>query len=431
MQRFLFFLLLTNCIQEYNIDKQGGVPDPVVPTDTGAELEPPLVVLPPHPGEADPYAKIHIEPYDYDFGEVEVNCEYEYDVVVTSTGTAPLVISSIDYTSTPELFLVSQYVFPLSIEPGESVEFTFQFNEVDLIPDSGRMFIYSNALGKTTQMVTNMGVGKASGTHTDTFMQEEISKADILFVIDNSCSMGEEQESLAAEAEDFIDTLVSKGTDFQISIITTDSWVDVVSLITPLSADPVGEFAAGVMVGTGGSAFEKGQEYAMQALDLGSLSKSRYGREDAALSVVVVSDEDDQSPLTEIEYNDFFITVKDPDLFFFHSITGTDLSCISSEVGLRYIAQSVMTGGNVLDICGSWGNNLTTLANSNYIIKEIYPLTKVAVPGSVEVFLDGLPLKSGWHFDVGSNSVILEDKSLVVGDEMFHIMYDYLDDCPY
>lgn len=90
-----------------------------------------------------------------------------------------------------------------------------------------------------------------------------------------------------------------------------------------------------------------------------------------------------------------------------------------------------MTGGNVLDICGSWGNNLTTLANSNYIIKEIYPLTKVAVPGSVEVFLDGLPLKSGWHFDVGSNSVILEDKSLVVGDEMFHIMYDYLDDCPY
>jgi len=424
--------LLFSCVSEYDIWKERQPPGAIVETITVDTGSPPLTVEPPQNHiEPDPYAQIHVEPYDYDFGEVEVNCEYEYDVVVTSVGTAPLVIDSIDYTSTPELFLVSEYVFPLSIDPGESIEFTFQFNEVDLIPDSGRMFIYSNALGKTTQMITNVGVGKASGTHTDIFKQQEISKADILFVIDNSCSMAEEQESLAAEAEDFIDTLVSKGTDFQISIITTDSWVDVVSLITPWSADPVAEFAAGVIVGTGGSAFEKGQEYAMQALDLGSLSKSRYGREDAALSVVVVSDEDDQSPLTEIEYNDFFLTIKDPDLFFFHSITGTDISCTSSEVGLRYITQSVMTGGNVLDICGSWGNNLTTLANSNYIISEVYPLTKIAVPGTVEVFLDGIPLVVGWHYDTGSNSVILEDKGLVVGDEMFQVMYDYLDDCPY
>jgi len=428
----VFFTFLLSCVSEYDIGKERDIPSVVldsVQQDTG---HPPLVVEPPSNNvEPDPFAEIHIEPYDYDFGEVHVNCKYEYDVTVSSVGTAPLIIDNITYNATPELSLVTGYSLPIIIPPGDSIVLTFEFNEVDTIQDSGHMYIYSNALGKTTQKVTNSGIGAVSGTYTDVFKQVEISKADILFVIDNSCSMGEEQEDLAAEAEDFINTLITKGTDFQIGIVTTDNWVDVVGLITPLSADPVGEFAAGVMVGTGGNAFEKGQEYAMQALDLGSLSSSRYGREDAALSVVVVSDEDDQSPLTEIEYNDYFFSIKDPDLFFFHTITGTDISCVSSDVGLRYITQSTMTGGSVLDICGSWGNNLTTIANSNYIIEDIYPLTKTAVRGTVEVFLDGTPLKSGWYYDTGSNSVILEDKSLVVGNELFQIMYDYLDDCPY
>ena len=83
-----------------------------------------------------------------------------------------------------------------------------------------------------------------------------------------------------------------------------------------------------------------------------------------------------------------------------------------------------------LDICSPWGDNLNTIANLNYIIATQYPLTEEAVPGSVEVFLDGIPLKKGWYYDIASNSVILEDRSLVVGDEMFQVMYDYLGDCP-
>ena len=52
------------------------------------------------------------------------------------------------------------------------------------------------------------------------------------------------------------------------------------------------------------------------------------------------------------------------------------------------------------------------------------------MPGTVEVFLDGIPLKKGWYYDIASNSVILEDRGLVVGDEMFQVMYDYLGECP-
>ena len=432
MQKLLFLFLLIGCTQEYNFDKKGGVPGPVVTTDTATVTEPPLVVLPPHPGEADPYAQIHIEPYDYDFGEVEVNCEYEYDVVVSSTGTGPLVIDNVDYASTPELSLVTEYDFPLSIEPGENITFTFKFNEVDTIADTGRMYIYSNALGKTSQMITNQGVGKPSGNQVDVFTQEEISKADILFVVDNSCSMIDEQAGLADNAENFIDDLMDAGVDFQISVITTDDPTPVSPIITPDSADPVTDFSRAVSVGNSGDATEQGQEMAKQALDpiRGSLAPGVFQREDAALSVVVVSDEDDFSPLTELEYYDFFLSIKEEELFFFHSVVSLGFGC-GTATGDRYVDQSNLTGGTYLDICGFWGDNLNTIANSNYIIQTQYPLSKLAIRGTVEVFVDGEPLEAGWYYDMSLNSVILEDTTILRGDEMFQVMYDYLDECPY
>ncbi len=431
MQKFLFSLLLVGCTPEYNFDKTGGVPGPVVTVDTATETEPPFIILPPHPGEADPYAKIHIEPYNYDFGEVDVNCEYEYDVIVSSIGTGPLTIEDIEYISTPELSLATEYSLPIIIEPGESITLTFEFNEVDLITDIGRMYIYSNALGKTEQKITHEGVGKATGNHIDVFEQEEINKADILFVVDNSCSMIEEQSGLADNAESFIDDLMDAGVDFQISVITTDDPQPVTELITPDNANPVKDFSDAVSVGNGGYAYEMGQEMAKQALDpvRGTLPPGVFQREDAALSVVVVSDENDFSPLSELEYYDFFLSIKEEELFFLHSVVSLGFGC-GTATGDRYIDQSILTGGMYLDICGLWGDNLNTIANSNYIIKTQYPLTKVAVPGSVEVFIDGTPLKSSWYYDVGSNSVILEDKSILVGDEMFQVMYDYMGDCP-
>jgi len=95
------------------------------------------------------------------------------------------------------------------------------------------------------------------------------------------------------------------------------------------------------------------------------------------------------------------------------------------------VDQSNLTGGTYLDICGFWGDNLNTIANSNYIIQTQYPLSKLAIRGTVEVFVDGEPLEAGWYYDISLNSVILEDTTILRGDEMFQVMYDYLDECPY
>ena len=179
-------------------------------------------------------------------------------------------------------------------------------------------------------------------------------------------------------------------------------------------------------MGNSGDATEMGQEMAKLALD--PLRGSISPREDAALSVVVVSDEDDFSPLTELEYYDYFLSVKEEELFFFHSVVSLGFGCGTDE-GDRYVFQSNLTGGMYLDICSPWGDNLNTIANSNYIISSIYPLTSEALPGTIQIFLNGTEFTGPWRYDYGSNSVILEDTSSIIGHELLQISYDFVEQC--
>jgi hypothetical protein len=91
--------------------------------------------------------------------------------------------------------------------------------------------------------------------------------------------------------------------------------------------------------------------------------------------------------------------------------------------------QSLYTYGVVLDICGDWGESLTVLAESSYRIEDTYLLSKEAIPSSIKVYVDGAELTAGWVFNEISNVVYLEDRTLITGDELFQITYDYIEEC--
>lgn len=150
-------------------------------------------------------------------------------------------------------------------------------------------------------------------------------QTDILFVIDNSGSMAQEQEAVATELSAFVDTLragnAGIGTDFQVGVITTSVYQyspglppELVYLpyprgaLTPVpgtseriltSTDPqlVEKFAQLVRRGTGGS----GQEATFEAIRLGlsppliNETNAGFLRDGARLLIVVVTDEDDCS----------------------------------------------------------------------------------------------------------------------------------------
>ena len=72
----------------------------------------------------------------------------------------------------------------------------------------------------------------------ETFEQDEIDAVDILFVVDNSCSMGGQQTQLANNFSTFMNVFQASGIDYNIGFVTTDDASMVGDLITIATADP-------------------------------------------------------------------------------------------------------------------------------------------------------------------------------------------------
>lgn len=207
----------------------------------------------------------------------------------------------------------------------------------------------------------------------------ETQKIDILFVVDNSGSMAYEQRNMASRLSDFI-SIVS-GLDWQIAVTTTDASNNTYgdgrlvnlsgqtdSYILNSSMD---ENSAQQILGNtiqrsevGGSS-EQGIYATRRAIERSIASdnpKNRLVRSDAALAVVLISDEDESraeaknSPKNLISYIDQQYSSRKS--FTFHSIISRpgDMNCLRGEgktEGHRYHEISKLTGGIIGDVCAA------------------------------------------------------------------------------
>jgi hypothetical protein len=201
-----------------------------------------------------------------------------------------------------------------------------------------------------------LGEGQAqSGLEVPLYVRDAlppVAKLDLLFVVDNSSSMGEEQAALSAAFESFV--LALRGSlrgsnpdlgrvdlDLRVGVVSTDLGaghrIDVPSCLTPLgdraelqtvarvpgcprpldpwialradgttnvpggSADSLPRaaesFACIAQLGTFGCGFEQPLEAARRALDPAGPNRG-FLRDDASLAVIVLSDEDDCSAVS-------------------------------------------------------------------------------------------------------------------------------------
>ena len=144
------------------------------------------------------------------------------------------------------------------------------------------------------------------------FDQAPSNKVDILWVIDDSTSMKEEQAAVKAAGVDFISQLESAEMDFHLGLITTDgdstnSKASILlgspavltnecvaaGTVCSYSEDFIGRFEQG----TGGSDQEKGLEVALNAVrpPLSETHNDGFVRDGALLMIIQLSDENDCS----------------------------------------------------------------------------------------------------------------------------------------
>jgi hypothetical protein len=257
----------------------------------------------------------------------------------------------------------------------------------------------------------------------DEWAQAPNNEVDILFVVDNSFSMEEEQAALAAGFPEFIGEMENTNTDFHLGLISTSFEYDDPNrgLLIGDEAKPyltnnddyVNEFLARVKLGTTGSDKEKGLEAAEFALSPALQQSGRnagFLRTEAQLLIVMVSDEEDCSDnfalegqpaescysqmddLTPVEhFVDAFQNLKtNPDYFQFASIVGLDNSCPAAFPGNRYLQVSGYTNGVVGSICSAeWSSIMYRVGLNASSTKVSFTLTNAAVDDETfQVFVD-------------------------------------------
>jgi hypothetical protein len=148
---------------------------------------------------------------------------------------------------------------------------------------------------------------------TDSYPLEPFKRQpiDVLFVIDDSCSMEDDQSALATNFQSFFGSFRANQVDFRIAAVTTDMDDDarkgrfVGPVITDKTVNVDAAFSTLVNVGSEGSAQERALAAARAALTepLLSSNNKNFLRDNADFALIILGDEDDQSgfPLSDFE----------------------------------------------------------------------------------------------------------------------------------
>lgn len=257
---------------------------------------------------------------------------------------------------------------------------------------------------------------------------------DILWVVDDSGSMTNERRTLVGNFDRFVQELLNLGVDFQMgvtSIVAADGGRlrGTTKIITKTTPNARQVFEANTTFGESRSRWEQGLRMTQLGLTSPNIDPGQpnetFLRPQAALAVIVVSNEDDSSFGTTDYYSRVFRGLKgkgNENLVSFSIIGGTiPNGCVPpGETGLygstanpsvRYAEVATKTGGIIGSICdASFETTLIRIAQALNTLKRVFPLTLVPIATSISVTVDGVTipqdLVNGWQYRADTNAIV-------------------------
>jgi len=234
----------------------------------------------------------------------------------------------------------------------------------------------------------------------DTLVQAPIKAVDILWLIDNSSSMGEEQDGIAENLEVFLEFFLGSGLDYHIGVISTDmddpwhrgrlqekrglKWIDM------NTEDAFGVMSEMTRLGVEGSGNEKGRDPIYRAIEEhGDDANAGFYRANAGFHIVAISDEEDSSiEITEPEFLSWLKGLKPSrDEISFSSIVSPAPVCPgANDPGVEYIRYTNEIGGTYWPICDDdWAAVLEILGFQASGMSREFFLSALPVPGTIQV----------------------------------------------
>ncbi|MBM4387911.1 MAG: choice-of-anchor D domain-containing protein, partial [Deltaproteobacteria bacterium] len=270
-------------------------------------------------------------PNELDFGLITIGCSSQtMTVKVYNIGEKPENVSSVELVGcTPEFKIVGYPALPALVTLGNSVNVEVKYTPQDKGNDGCSLLIKTTDPGTPELTVPLKGAGTFDSEQTDTFKQVSGQEVDVLFAVDCSGSMGDDQKNLADNFDYFISKASKWNNDYHIGVVSCDfdeengmrgKLMGSPRFVTPQNWQ---DFKKNVKLGDMCSATEQGLISSQAALsfplahdtDIACQNNSPctepdkcvdgfcggynrgFLRKDARLEVIVVSDEEDQSPV--------------------------------------------------------------------------------------------------------------------------------------
>lgn len=413
--------------------------------------------------------KLDVLPTPVHFGQVTTGCaSAEVPVKLYNNGDAPITVSGIEVVPavTPQAFSVAAPAqMPLTIAPRSPATLGVTYAPSKEAVETASLRIGTDAPNAIDGVVVVplTGEGTSESAVRDSFRQSDTPMVDVLWCVDNSSPMAPYQLSLAGNIPQFIEYAATLGTEYQMGVVTAEineaergytgdmiypgvlfQRAGYPRIVTnspapprtdpylPEGIDPAEAFAANAMPG---ECCAGEQESCMEAVKLAlsdpfiSDTKANGGflRRYAKLAVVMLSNEDDQSPGTVEYYADFLRDLKgrrNPDLLSVSVIAGLSgegtpqdppepaLCGEESQPAERYLELFKTVGnGAAFSICfGEWGGIMRKLGLGALHAVVEYFLSRNADPASIVVMVNGAPIRAdpvdGYTYDPATNSVV-------------------------
>lgn len=372
--------------------------------------------------EASP--SIEVEPASIDFGVVPPDCIVETEVTVRNVGDATLHLDSV--TAVGDGFTVENP--EIDLLAGEQTQVTVRFSPGWEGDFDGALDVRSNDIANPSVPVVLDGVASSTVATVETFVQGSTA-IDVLWVMDNSSSMSQEQARVAADIVAFFGQFVDYGADYHMGVVATDivntelsgRLVGEPTFIDPSTPDGQAELAEALALGEEDMGDESGLRAAELALSepLTSTDNAGFYRTDATLAVVFLSDEPEQSEYDAQHYIDFFGGLKtDPSKLSISAIVGDEKTGCATECdgaaedaqpGDKYIAVAEAFSGVVASLCTcDISIALTDIGADAVALLSSFELSSSPVDETITVMIDASE-SSSWSYDAANNAIDMSE----------------------
>jgi hypothetical protein len=441
---------------------------------------------------------VDIIPPELDFGLITLGCgSPEKRTTIYNTGATDLVVGQpiVEPSATPASFVVvatsnpgdspanTTSGWPFTIQPGSALSVSVRYVARAQAVETALLVVPTFEGGQEGPPVTIplRGEGTLERQQTDIFDQADDPTVDVLFVVDDSGSMEDDQDQLAANFPQFFTASNVVAADYHIAVTTTltvdSSCIDLSGnttcadhdmsghytacgndrFLTPTSSDPEGQFDCNVRVtdtrrparptSDGGEGGLRGAYNFLSAPKVNDpLINGGFLRDEAKLHVIIVSDEPDQSRGPTDLYVDFFRNLKgfrNEGLVAVSAIAkrgGERCTNDDSDVGdARYEDVVTALNGRFQSICDDdWSTTMRSLGLDSLGLQVEFFLSRPATESTIQVCVRSgsstaacqptqrttPAANNGWFYDSTANSVVFNAGSVPPRGSRVEVRYE-------